>query len=84
MIRGPVVIMAVPDTNLEFDVLTNERAKMRGDEMKRKLAAGTMKLEETTNNNTKSINTPYKPRSTIKSTLIHSKKVVVAAVHFSF
>ena len=80
MIRGPVVIMAVPDTNLEFDMVTNKRAKMRGDEMKRKFAAGTMKLEEATNDNTKSIDSPYKPRFAAKTALIYSKKVVLTHV----
>ena len=57
---------------------------MRGDEMKRKFAAGTMKLEETANDNTKGLLGPDGPRLTIKSTLIYSKKVVAAAAHFLF
>jgi hypothetical protein len=68
------MIMVVPYTHLEFDMLTNERANMWGDEMKRKLATGTMKLEIPPNDNTKSIFGPDEPRLTIKPTLINTKK----------
>ncbi|NBW26071.1 MAG: hypothetical protein EBR89_11890 [Betaproteobacteria bacterium] len=70
----PVMIRVIPHTHLGLDVLTNEPTKMRGDEMKRKTTTRPMKLEETPNNNTKSINIPYKPRPATKTTTIHSKK----------
>jgi hypothetical protein len=74
MIGSPVMIMAVPYTHLEFDMLTNQRAKMRGDEMKRKLATGTMKLEIPPNDNTKGLLGPDEPRLTIKTAFVNTKK----------
>jgi hypothetical protein len=74
MVCGPVMIMVVPHTHFGLHVLPNERSDMRGDEMKRKLAARTMKLEKSLNDNTKSPLGPDEPRLTIKTTLINTKK----------
>jgi hypothetical protein len=47
---------------------------MRGDEMKRKFAAGTMKLEIPPNDNTKGLLGPDEPRLTMKTTFVNTKK----------
>jgi hypothetical protein len=74
MVSGPVMILIVPHRHFGLDVLTNKRPKMRSDEMKRKLATGTMKLEKSANNNTKSMVSPYEPRLTTKPTFVNTKK----------
>jgi hypothetical protein len=47
---------------------------MWGDEMKRKLATGTMKLEIPPNDNTKGLLGPDEPRLTIKTAFVNTKK----------
>lgn len=74
MVRSPVMILVVPHRHFCLDVLTNKRPKMRGNEMKRKLATRTMKLEKSANNNTKSTVSPYEPRLTTKTTFVNTKK----------
>jgi hypothetical protein len=74
MIGSPVMIIAVPYTHLEFDMLTNQRAKMWSDEMKRKLATRTMKLKIPPNDNTKGLLGPDEPRLTIKTAFVNTKK----------
>lgn len=74
MIRSPVVILVTPDTQMELDVLTNERTNVRGNEMKRKFTAGTMKLEIALNDNTKSRVGPDEARLTLKTAFINTKK----------
>jgi hypothetical protein len=68
------MIFVIPHTHFGLDVLANERSKMRGDEMKRKLAARTMKLEKSLNDNTKSPLGPDEPRLTTKTTFVNTKK----------
>jgi hypothetical protein len=75
LVLSPIGIAVCCNDNI-LDVLTNKPAKMRCNEVKRKSTTGTMKLKEAANDNTKSINAPYKPRSTTKSALIHSKKTI--------
>jgi len=74
MIRSPVVILVIPDTQMELDIFTNERTKMGRDEMKRKFTAGTMKLEIALNDNTKSRVGPHEARLTTKPAFIITKK----------
>ena len=74
MIRRPVVILAVPNTQVEFDALTYERMNMSGDEMKRKLATETMKLKIPLNDNTKSRCRPDEARLSTKTAFINTKK----------
>jgi hypothetical protein len=74
MIRRPVVILAVPHTQVQFDAFTNERTKMSGDEMKRKLATEPMKLEIPTNDNTKSRCRPDEARLATKTAFINTNK----------
>jgi hypothetical protein len=64
MVLGPIGI-AVGFTHDTLDILTNKPTKMRRDQVKRKPTAGTMKLEQPTNDNTKRILIPNKPRLTI-------------------
>ncbi len=70
---GPVVILTIPDTQVEFDALTNERTKMGRDEMKRKLATETMKLKIPFDDNTKSRCRPDEARLTTKTAFIKTK-----------
>ena len=73
-ISSPVMIFVVPHTHFGLDVLANERSEMRGDEMKRKLAARTMKLEKSLNDYTKGLLGPDEPRLTTETTFVNTKK----------
>ena len=64
MVLSPIgIAVGFPDDTL--DIVTNKPTKMRRDQVKRKPTAGTMKLEQPTNDNTKRILIPNKPRLTI-------------------
>jgi hypothetical protein len=74
MIFGKVGI-AVRSTHNILDMLPNERTKMRGDGIKRNAAWTTpMKLEQSANNNTESIQSPNETRRPAKIASINSSK----------
>ena len=60
MIISPIGIIG-GFTHDILDILTNKPTKMRRNQVKRKPTAGTMKLEQPTNDNTKRILIPNKP-----------------------
>jgi hypothetical protein len=74
MIFGKVGV-AVRSTHNILDMLTNERMKMRRDDMKRNASrTAAMKLEKSANNNTESIIIPNETRRAAKFASIESSE----------
>ena len=73
MIFGKVGI-AVRSTDNILHMIANERTKMRGDVVKRKSRLGTMKLEDTVNDDTERFLSPDETRGPTKFASIDSGK----------